>query len=221
MMPVLRTVTIVIAVAIVAGTRLLVGSSTSAADVSVSPATDVVDSHSNASTKPVLVGAAGCSAASCHGGRGILGGEYTHWATRDTAHRQAYNILLSDASKKMAAKLDIPAAHKARRCLACHSMDAGPAVADHGARFAVEFGVGCESCHGAAGQWIARHTERSWKTLSDHQKGEFGFRNLRSLATRAETCIACHVGSPNTTVDHELIAAGHHDSASNSPPIKR
>jgi hypothetical protein len=36
-----------------------------------------------------------------------------------------------------------------------------------------------------------------------------GFRNLRSLTTRTETCVACHIGSPAATVDHDLIAAGH------------
>ena len=32
---------------------------------------------------------------------------------------------------------------------------------------------------------------------------------MRDLPTRARTCLACHMGSGNTVVDHELIAAGH------------
>ena len=207
MMPVLRIVAVVVALAIF-GVRAPLSQRVAAAEPFLET-TKIGEARSIASLKPVWVGAAGCSAASCHGGREGLGGEYTHWATRDAAHRRAYNVLLSDVSHSMAAKLGIAAAHQEARCLACHSMDAGPTAAIHGDRFAVEFGVACESCHGAAGKWIARHTERSWKTLSDPQKSEFGFRNLRSLDTRADSCVACHVGSPRATVDHDLIAAGH------------
>ena len=218
MMPIVRIVSVVAAIAIVAGWFFSLSEPT-AADVLAVERTVVPQGIPADSTKPLFVGAAGCSAASCHGGREILGGEYTHWATHDSAHRRAYNVLLSDVSRTMATKLGIVAAHKETRCLACHSMDAGATNSDstvavhaasvHGPRFAIEFGVACESCHGAAGQWLARHTERSWKNLSDHQKSEFGFRNLRSLAERADACIACHVGSPRATVDHDLIAAGH------------
>ncbi|HLQ46271.1 MAG TPA: multiheme c-type cytochrome, partial [Planctomycetaceae bacterium] len=162
------------------------------------------------SNSPNFVGVAGCAAASCHGGRGIAGGEYTHWATHDAAHRRAYDILLSDDSQSIAQKLELTVSpHKAARCLACHAMDAGESAVIHGERFAIEFGVACESCHGAAGQWVARHTGQTWKSLSSVQKEEFGFRDLRSLGTRADTCVVCHVGSSNGTVDHELIAAGH------------
>ncbi len=222
MMPVLRILTVIMAIAIVAGVLFPLCEPIAAdvpltADVPVVAMNAIGEARFSNSSQPVLIGVAGCSAASCHGGREVVGGEYTHWATRDAAHRQAYNVLLSVVSRTMAAKLGIAAAHKEARCLACHSMDAGLMKTDplnatattHSPRFAIEFGVGCESCHGAAGQWLARHTERSWKTLSNHQKSEFGFRNLRSLDTRADTCIACHVGSPHATVDHDLIAAGH------------
>ncbi len=208
MMPVLRILSIVVATAIVVGVLFPLSEPVSA-DVPVIATVTVRAVRSTDSSQTVLIGVAGCSAASCHGGREVVGGEYTHWATRDVAHRRAYNVLLSDASRIMATKLGIAAAHKETRCLACHSMDAGQTAPTHGPRFAIEFGVACESCHGAAGQWLARHTERSWKQLSDHQKSEFGFRNLRSLDVRADACIACHVGSPHATVDHDLIAAGH------------
>ncbi len=156
-----------------------------------------------------FVGVAGCAAASCHGGKSISGGEYTHWATRDAAHRRAYDVLLSDVSQAMARKLWNTEAHREARCLACHTTGAESNDAVHGERFAIEFGVACESCHGAAGRWVARHTERSWKSLSAEKKEEFGYRDLRSLGRRAETCVACHVGSSNGQVNHDMIAAGH------------
>ena len=162
-----------------------------------------------------LIGVAGCNAVSCHGGRSLVGGEAGAWQQRDTMHRRAYEILFNDVSVAMAKKLDLKndagvsiGAHQHARCLACHSSsrDQKP---NHGDRFALEYGVGCESCHGAAGDWIAKHTTRTWKSLSTTQKSELGFRNLGSLTTRAETCVACHIGSPAATVDHDLIAAGH------------
>ena len=156
-----------------------------------------------------LVGVAGCNAVSCHGGRSLVGGEASAWQARDVFHRRAYEVLFNDVALAMAKKLDLKqGAHKEARCLACHSSAREP-NAVHGERFAIEFGIGCESCHGPAGDWIAKHTTRTWKSLSDAQKSALGFRDLRPLTARTETCVACHIGSPAATVDHDLIAAGH------------
>lgn len=156
-----------------------------------------------------IIGVAGCTAASCHGGKSLIGGEATTWLARDVAHRQAFDVLFNETSVRMAKELGLKAAHTEARCLACHSTTASLHGVEHGERFAVEYGVGCESCHGAAGTWVARHTERSWRSLSPDSKSALGFRDLRSLTVRAETCVVCHVGSPRATVDHDLIAAGH------------
>ena len=156
-----------------------------------------------------VIGTAGCTAASCHGGRSLIGGEASAWLARDAAHRRAFDVLFNETSLRMAKQLGLKAAHAEARCLACHSTAASQPGVVHGERFAVEFGVGCESCHGEAGDWIAKHTERSWRSLSADSKSSLGFRDLHSLTVRAEACAACHVGSPRATVDHDLIAAGH------------
>lgn len=158
---------------------------------------------------PRVVGVAGCTAASCHGGKSLVGGEATAWLTRDTAHRRAFDVLFNETSVRMAKQLGLKAAHTEARCLACHSTAAAHPSAVKGERFAVEFGVGCESCHGAAGAWVARHTERTWRSLSMSQKADLGFHDLRPVNARAEKCAECHAGSPRATVDHDLIAAGH------------
>ncbi|MGL4553661.1 MAG: hypothetical protein ACRC33_21065, partial [Gemmataceae bacterium] len=36
-----------------------------------------------------------------------------------------------------------------------------------------------------------------------------GFRDLRDLPTRADSCLGCHVGDATREVNHDLIAAGH------------
>lgn len=173
----------------------------------VPPALAAADS--SAAVGHRLVGVAGCNAVSCHGGRSMVGGEASAWQARDVYHRRAYEVLFNDVALAMAKKLDLKkGAHNEARCLACHSSAREP-NAVHGERFAIEFGIGCESCHGPAGDWIAKHTTRTWKSLTNAQKSELGFRDLRPLTARTETCVACHVGSPAATVDHDLIAAGH------------
>lgn len=156
-----------------------------------------------------VVGVAGCTAASCHGGKSLIGGEATAWLTRDAAHRRAYDVLFNETSVRMVKQLGLKAAHTEARCLACHSTESAAPHGAKGERFSFEFGVGCESCHGAAGDWVARHTDRTWRSLPAETKAALGFRDLRSLTTRAESCVACHVGSSQAIVDHDLIAAGH------------
>jgi hypothetical protein len=77
-------------------------------------------------------------------------------------------------------------------------------------------GVGCESCHGAAENWLALHTTDRWKRISpaDKQKNH-GFTYTKNLVRRIEVCAGCHVGQddengfPVRDVNHDLIAAGH------------
>ncbi len=161
------------------------------------------------STVHRVVGVAGCTAASCHGGKSLTGGEASAWLTRDAVHRRAYDVLFNETSVRMTKQLGLKAAHTEARCLACHSTETAHPSGAKGERFAVEFGVGCESCHGAAGSWVSRHTDRSWRTLTAAQKQELGFHDLKPASARAEKCAECHVGSPRATVDHDLIAAGH------------
>jgi hypothetical protein len=80
----------------------------------------------------------------------------------------------------------------------------------------VREGVGCESCHGPAGDWIGPHTEAGWSTLDPRRKqDEYGMVPARDLAAQARACAGCHVGEPAhdglpaKNVDHDLIAAGH------------
>ena len=198
---------VVVASAVSAPMEALTAHAADSLQPAVPPAPSGADHAGSAAHR--LVGVAGCTAASCHGGRTLIGGEATAWLSRDVNHRRAYDVLFNDVAVAMAAKLDLKkGAHNEARCLACHSSDREP-QATHGDRFTVEFGVGCESCHGAAGDWIAKHTTRNWKSLPTAQKAELGFRDLRPLTGRTETCVACHVGSPAATVDHDLIAAGH------------
>src|SRR5262249_39929757 len=94
-------------------------------------------------------------------------------------------------------------------CLACHATS-GPASNPALAAVVRADGVGCESCHGPAGSWLALHTTYEWDGLTPLEKEQrFGMVRNADLGRRAETCARCHVGEAGREVDHDLIAAGH------------
>ena len=164
-----------------------------------------------------LTGTAGCSARGCHGHidprpAAVRLDEFPRWLARDK-HALAYQSLQGDAARAIAEKLygkDHPAWEE-RACLACHT---NPRAAVAGASALLQeeqqSGVGCESCHGAASLWLARHTGKDWK-------GGYGMTPVGDPAAVAETCVGCHVGAPADLkeglpvrdMNHDMIAAGH------------
>jgi hypothetical protein len=165
------------------------------------------------------MGVATCAAMGCHHGNGPLGNpkgsEYSIWSAHDK-HARAFQVLYEDRSQGMV-KLLYPgkklAATETELCLKCHATGEGvlpskdPAA--FGDRFYLGDGVSCESCHGAAENWLPKHYQSDFRSLSAEEKEKAGLRNLRHVARRAEACVQCHVGTPDKEVNHDLIAAGH------------
>ncbi|HUG92698.1 MAG TPA: multiheme c-type cytochrome [Planctomycetaceae bacterium] len=173
-------------------------------------------------TRPRYIGAAGCAAAMCHGGGGLVGGErnpvgseYTYWLSRDP-HAHAYAVLLNEESAGIIKNLkasplyaDLPAASEAAICLTCHSISPGSYNGEpnpHG----LQGGVSCEACHGPAEHWLAPHKRADWKTRPAAEKEALGLKNTKDLVARVQLCSECHVGGDaGRDVNHDLIAAGH------------
>jgi hypothetical protein len=169
-------------------------------------------------------GVAGCAAAGCHGNGTSRGGQFTHWFQHDKKHVEAYLTLSNEKSTKMVQALGRKGdATQQRDCLACHSMSVQPGQSVSPI-FAVDYGVGCESCHGPAAGWISEHTQldvwqqrlslqekeaQGLRDISPGEKHDLGFRDTRDLFIRSQRCAECHVGSKHAVVDHDLIAAGH------------
>ncbi len=167
-----------------------------------------------------LVGTNSCAAGSCHGGARLSEGRsfaaYQIWMRKDP-HSTAYGVLNNERSSRMMALLypnengPAPHATKEARCLNCHvttesSRDLQLLPTTH----AVTDGVGCESCHGPARQWLGLHSTIAWRGLTAETKSSLGFVDTTAdLAGRAQLCASCHVGSPGRDVNHDLIAAGH------------
>lgn len=154
-----------------------------------------------------LIGVAGCAAMACHGGtRPNERGEYTTWIQHDR-HARAFSVLYDELSQHIARNLGIEHPEQGNRCLACHATGV---KAPRGERFAIEDGVSCEACHGAAEKWLVPHSLADWKKKSDAEKyGSSGMVNTKDVVARATVCVQCHVGAADREVNHDLIAAGH------------
>jgi hypothetical protein len=169
------------------------------------------------------VGMNSCAARGCHGAVDsvdpaagnvfIKGGASTTWLNFDS-HARAYEVLLNDRSKSIARNLKTSLqgkpAHEAALCLSCHATAKPP---EPGQKTAVHVrdGVTCESCHGPAEVWQETHLSGSWLKKSAAEKLVDGMTDLSTPASRAQTCVACHVGNRSRGMDmnHDLIAAGH------------
>jgi hypothetical protein len=157
------------------------------------------------------LGTASCSGRACHGGLGSAGTkgcEYTTFMLQEDPHTKAFLVLDSERSRLMVKNLrgkDLDP-RKDDLCLSCH----GPATFAAGPKLGADDGFGCESCHGPAKKWLGPHTATAtWSKLSDRQKRDLGFQPMDTMVDRARACTACHVGSGNRDVNHDLIAAGH------------
>jgi hypothetical protein len=154
------------------------------------------------------IGVATCAGSNCHGSQRpfddspVLQNEYFLWQ-RDDAHSNAYKLLLSPASKRIAANLGIKDAAAAPECLTCHT-DYVPEKL-RGRRYSMSEGVGCEACHGGAQGWLGPHVSGN----THAQNIELGLYPLPDPVARARLCLHCHMGSKDKPIDHRIMGAGH------------
>ncbi len=176
------------------------------------------------------VGAGSCAARACHGSpvltrRGESNSAYAIWAANDP-HAQAYAVLFTPESQRMAEALNLgdaqDAAAKADRCLACHSLPvsggrSADAIGDVSAL--LSDGVSCEACHGPAEKYLSAHTMQGWHPPGDPQfDPSLGMKNTVDITARAKFASAATLvsrmpkdgpGAGGGDVNHDLIAAGH------------
>jgi hypothetical protein len=141
--------------------------------------------------------------------------ESATWLTLDK-HSQAVELIdpaKNPLAKQMCEQLKIADIHEAKQCLSCHANWQYDKVEQQWAERPKfhEFGVSCESCHGAASEWKGPHEKPEWRKLPPDEKLKKGFIEIRNPLARAKQCLACHVGDPEQqkVVTHEMYAAGH------------
>ncbi len=156
------------------------------------------------------MGVATCAASQCHGsavpreGSNVLQNEYVSW-TQDDPHSRAYDVLGNERSRGIATRLGLESATSAKICLDCHA-DNVP-VERRGERFHLADGVGCESCHGGAENWLATHYNQP--TVTDEAKLTAGLYPTESVTARSDLCLSCHLGTADKFATHRIMAAGH------------
>lgn len=134
-----------------------------------------------------------------------------------TPHSQTFEQLhrLPEA-KKIAANMGVRSIKYDNRCVACHytqQMEQGNPVAVSG--------ISCESCHGAARDWVdihhnyggdgvTRETETAaHRELRVSSSIKAGMRNPNNVFLVAQSCYRCH-----TVQDEELVNKGGHNAGS-------
>ena len=155
------------------------------------------------------LGVASCGGSSCHGAlrpwpkSTVQQNEFVVWQEKDS-HAKAYKVLMSERSKKIAANLGIPSAAEAKVCLDCHADNVAPERRAKG--FQLSDGVGCESCHGGAVNWLGPHVSGK----SDHAANvRAGLYPTEEPVARAKLCLSCHLGDPDRVITHRIMGAGH------------
>lgn len=155
------------------------------------------------------LGVATCAGSTCHGSAealdasAVLQNEYLTWHRRD-AHARAYETLRSERSRRIARRLGIGPAHEADTCLNCHADNVAPQR--RGERFQIDDGIGCEGCHGGAGEWIETHVAEDATHGDNVARGMYPTDRPED---RARLCLSCHYSHPDTPMSHRIMAAGH------------
>lgn len=170
--------------------------------------------HSQLAAAGVYQGVASCAGSTCHGrnegdGKVVRQDELMHWqepSSKGGAHSRAYAALGSPRGQRIAAALGLGSATAAPACLGCHATNT-PA-GQRGARFQLNDGVGCESCHGASSGWLSTHYAVPATHVSNIAQGMIPLENPKA---RAQVCLDCHFGSGKSGqfVTHGMMAAGH------------
>jgi hypothetical protein len=132
-----------------------------------------------------------------------------HFATFDQLHRKP-------EAKAIADKLGLRSVKRNDQCIKCHyttQLDDGQAR--------IVAGVSCESCHGAARDWVEMHSDYGGagaaKTTEtpEHRKARIeksiaaGMNNPANLYLVARQCLSCH-----TSPDERLVNVGGHAAGS-------
>ena len=135
------------------------------------------DDAANKATEHSYVGVSKCGM--CHKAK-AKGNQLAQW--QESAHAQAYATLATDAAKAVAKKAGVSDPQKSPKCLECHVTAYGVDKKLLGAKYSVEDGVGCESCHGPGSDYM------KMSTMKDQEKAVAA----GMVVPTEKTCVKCH-----------------------------
>ena len=131
--------------------------------------------------KHQFVGASKCKM--CHK-KAEDGEQYVIW--EKSKHANAYAVLAGDKAKEIASAKGIENPQEADACLKCHVTGHGAPAELLGTKYDKTEGVGCESCHGAGGDYYKKSTMVSILT------GEIDGATVGLRMPDEKTCKGCH-----------------------------
>lgn len=157
------------------------------------------------------------SCARCHGN------EVSRWT--QTPHAQTFDQLVRNPkAKEITDKLGLASVKRNDICTKCHFT----MQQDGSGKLKAVAGISCESCHGAARDWVSVHNDYGGPTVlknqetSEHrvsrlaQSTGLGMRNTQNVYLIARSCYECHTipherlvnvgGHPATSAEFELVA---------------
>jgi hypothetical protein len=150
-----------------------------------------------------VVGADAC--AKCHQAEVQQWMRTPHFATFDTLHRKP-------EAKQIADRLGLKSIKRNDTCVRCHYTEQ-----NEDGRARVVAGVSCESCHGAAADWVAIHNDYGGKDVTkaaespEHRQQRLeasiahGMNNPHNVYLIAKQCFNCH-----TVPNEKLVNVGGH-----------
>lgn len=119
----------------------------------------------------------------CHNVK-AKGSQYDVW--KNNPHAKAFETLASPKAIEIAKKKGIENPQRSDQCLKCHLTAYNVDKKLLGKRFKISDGVGCESCHGAGGQYS---TMPIMKKLN---MGEIDGESVGLIKITEKVCLECH-----------------------------
>jgi hypothetical protein len=149
------------------------------------------------------------SCTKCHEKEMLQWQQTPHFATFDALHR-------TPEAKAIAERMGLGSIKRNEICVACHYTQQ-----QVDSRVRVVSGVSCESCHGAAKDWLALHNDYGGPSITkeaetpEHRQERIaasvqaGMNNPTNLYLIARQCLSCH-----TTPNEKLVNVGGHAAGS-------
>lgn len=145
----------------------------------------------------------------CHAAETEVWKTTPHFRTFETLHR-------TPRAKEIAAKMGVSSIKRSEVCTQCHYTQQ-----QDGDRLKTVSGISCESCHGAARDWLALHNDYGVPNITklqetrEHHDARLrnsigaGMRNPSNLYLVARSCLGCH-----TVPNEKLVNVGGHQAGS-------
>lgn len=92
------------------------------------------------------------------------GEQYTVW--KKSKHAKAFETLGTPEAKEVAKKMGIEDPQKSEKCLRCHTTGFNGKPEEYAATYKQKEGVGCETCHGPASDWIKEEVHTKDKSAA-------------------------------------------------------